>query len=296
VWMTAIVVAIPAGAAPGPADRQREGAVLLERFRRLTRASEWRLVRTLTPDFDAHHTQGLARVGDHLWLSAVEVIDRPQGRGQGYLFELDHTGRLLRTLRLGEGSRYHPGGIDFDGALLWVPVSEYRPESSARIYGVDPTTGSVRTSFDWPDHVGAILCGRGRRVGFTWGGRRSVSWAARGDGDAGARPAPSGRVHINGNHYVDYQDGQGVGSDRWGILGGLAEIRGPGDVRVPLGGLELIDLRSMKPAHQVPVPLWTPDGRSVLQNAFHVEPAGGGLRFWFAPGDGRASIFVYDVR
>jgi len=24
---------------------------------------------------------------------------------------------------------YHPGGIDFDGVNIWVPVAEYRPDS-----------------------------------------------------------------------------------------------------------------------------------------------------------------------
>ena len=43
----------------------------------------------------------------------------------------------MSDLKLGEGTIYHPGGIDFDGKFIWVPVAEYRPNSRSIIYRAD---------------------------------------------------------------------------------------------------------------------------------------------------------------
>ncbi len=40
----------------------------------------------------------------------------------------------------GDGAMFHPGGIDFDGQFIWVPVGEYRPDSRSIVYRVDPVT------------------------------------------------------------------------------------------------------------------------------------------------------------
>ena len=92
-----------------------EGSVIADRFRRLTRESTWRKADEVRLNFRTYHPQGMAVVGDRFFLSSVEVIDRGEGRGVGHLFEVDFRGNLLRQARLGEGSMYHPGGIDFDG-------------------------------------------------------------------------------------------------------------------------------------------------------------------------------------
>ena len=60
--------------------------------------------------------------------------------GAGHLFRFDEKGDLLADVPLGEGAIYHPGGIDYDGRHIWVPVAEYRPNSNPIIYRVDPTT------------------------------------------------------------------------------------------------------------------------------------------------------------
>ncbi|MEU8606857.1 DUF6454 family protein [Actinoplanes sp. NPDC048791] len=83
--------------------------------------------------------QGLARVGDRLILSSVEILeapvrypepvggyDRTPGKGRGHVFVLDLNGNLQHDIVLGEGDMYHPGGIDVDGRSLLVPVAERR--------------------------------------------------------------------------------------------------------------------------------------------------------------------------
>src|SRR5262249_34116356 len=117
---------------------------LAERIMQLTRGSTWRPVATLPLNFPTHHPQGMVRVGDRFFVTSVEIIeptqrypsprdgmDRSAGRGRGYLFEIDMQGNLKRQAVLGEGDVYHPGGIDYDGRAIWVPVAEYRPNSRA---------------------------------------------------------------------------------------------------------------------------------------------------------------------
>jgi hypothetical protein len=139
-------------------------------FKELTRESQWRLVSSLTLNFDTHHPQGMVKIGDTFFVSSVEVrqptkrfaapqdgLDRDAGAGAGHLFKVDQQGQLLADLPLGEGTIYHPGGIDFDGKFIWVPVAEYRPDSRSIIYRVDPDTLKATEVFRYADHVGGLV-------------------------------------------------------------------------------------------------------------------------------------------
>ena len=110
-----------------------------DRVMTLTRESSWTLVSSTPVKFQTFHPQGMVRVGDALFVSSVEVsvrtkrvaqpvggYDRDTGEGVGHLFKMDLQGNLVSAIRLGEGSIYHPGGIDYDGTSVWVPVAEYR--------------------------------------------------------------------------------------------------------------------------------------------------------------------------
>jgi len=270
-----------------------EGRDIASRFQRLTRASAWHLVRAVDLDFDAHHPQGLARVGSRFFLSAVEVHDRARGEGIGHLFELDEAGHLLRQTTLGRGSIYHPGGIDYDGRSLWVPVAEYRPESHSLVYRVKPGDLQSAVAFEWPDHLGALVADGRRLVGVSWGSRRYYSWRLRA-GDS-PRPPSLAWVATNGSYYVDYQDGQALAPTGLALFSGVATLGDSRAERFSLGGLELVNLSSGRVLHQLPVTLRTSSGVPMTQNPFHVGLQGNGLRFWFLPEDGRGRLYVYDV-
>ncbi|MGD9738877.1 MAG: DUF6454 family protein [Bauldia sp.] len=183
--------ALASVAGPALAD-----AVTAERFQTLTRSSQWELVDTITLGFETFHPQGLVKIGDRLFLSSVEIIeptqrydapqngmDRTAGVGRGHLFELDLAGNLVNDLVLGEGDVYHPGGIDFDGTYIWVPVAEYRPNSHAIVYRVDPATMEATEMFRFADHVGGVVHNTEAQSlhGVSWGSRRFYAWPVDGD-------------------------------------------------------------------------------------------------------------------
>jgi hypothetical protein len=280
---------------------------LAERVMQLTRGSTWRQVASLPLAFPTHHPQGMVRVGDRLFLSSVEIIeatqrypaprdglDRSPGRGRGHLF-----GRLQRQIVLGEGDVYHPGGIDYDGRFIWVPVAEYRPNSRAIVYRVDPATLQATEVLRAADHIGGVVRDTDSNTlhGVSWGSRRFYRWtldAALRATDAGEPPE---RLRtLNPAHYIDYQDCHFIGAHRM-LCGGLVEYRRAPDAPIfALGGLEIVDLSAGRPLFQVPVLQWTARGNAMLRNPFWAEPHEAGLRFWFVPEDDADSrLYVYDV-
>lgn len=81
---------------------------------------------------------------------------RSPGRRRDHFFELDLHTRLLRETTAGEGEVYHPGEITFDGQSVCVPTSQYRPNSRAIVYRLDPDAIEAPESIRFPDHFGAL--------------------------------------------------------------------------------------------------------------------------------------------
>src|SRR6185436_13801282 len=135
--------------------------------------------------------------------------DRDAGEGVAHLFKIDMAGKLIAEITLSEGTIYHPGGIDYDGTNIWVPVAEYRPDSRSVVYRVDPHTMKATEALRFADHLGAIVHNTddGTLHGVSWGSRRFYRWkigASVRAGDAGVAAEPART--LNASHYVDYQD------------------------------------------------------------------------------------------
>ena len=306
VWPLLLAAAL----AVSPRGQSPEPDGVGDRVGYLTRSSVWRQVAATPVGFRTFHPQGMTQVGETFLVSAVEVttpperfprpmdgFDRSAGAGIAHLFKMDARGRLLAETTLGAGSIYHPGGIDFDGTDVWVPVAEYRPDSQSIVYRVNPVTMRATEVFRFDDHIGGIIHDTGERVlhGISWGSRRFYRWAL----DAGGRVTnvdapPEALRTLNPSHYIDYQDCAFAGRARM-VCTGLADIRQSGGPVVRLGGLELVSLSDGRPLHQVPVPLWTPAGRPMTQNPAWFEAVPGGLRAWFMPDDDQSTLYVYEV-
>lgn len=301
------VVAVVTLAGAQAVDR----SAVAERVTKLTRNSPWKLVSTIPVKFTTHHPQGMVKLGDTFFVSAVEVTvptrrgpqpvggyDRDAGEGVGHLFKIDSTGNVVADLRLGEGSMYHPGGIDFDGKDLWVPVAEYRPDSRAMVYRVDPATMKATEVFRFADHIGAIVHNTDDHTlhGVSWGSRRFYRWTLGADGRVtNAGDSPQQLRTLNPSHYVDYQDCKYAGGRRM-LCTGVTDLRqSPGAPPFRLGGMDLVDLTAGRPLHQVPVLLWTRGGLDMTHNPAWIEATASGLRGYFMPEDDQSTIYIYEV-
>jgi hypothetical protein len=257
---------------------------LAERLTGLTRASHWTAAGSISVGFDTYHPQGMVKIADTYFVSSVDKDGKA-----GHLFKIDATGKLLADLKLTEGELYHPGGIDYDGHDIWVPLAEYRPDSRAIIYRVNPESMKATEVLRVPDHIGAVIHDTDDHAvyGMSWGSRRIYRWQRDGAGAVSQSANPS--------HYVDYQDCKYLGAHR-AVCGGVTEIRQTAAAAsFRLGGLDVIDLRERRPVHQVPILLWTPSGIVMTQNPIWVEANGDGLRAYFMPEDNRSTIYLYDV-
>jgi hypothetical protein len=301
--VAAALAAPIAFAAPDP--------VLGERVLKLTRGTKWNEVATIKIGFRTHHPQGMLKIGDEFFVSSVEILkpttrypeprdgyDRDTGEGKGHLFKIGPKGELLADLVLGEGAVYHPGGIDYDGESLWVPVAEYRPNSASIVYRVDPKTMKAVEVFRFRDHVGGIVRDTVSNTlhGVSWGSRRFYAWPLGADGkitNAGAKPEAL-RV-MNPAQYIDYQDCHYLGQRRM-LCSGLNTYRTKADgAPFFLGGWEVVNLADNRAVWQVPVELWAPSGKAMTQNPFFVEPTAAGLRAYFMPDDDNSTLFVFEA-
>ena len=285
-------------------------STLGDRVLALTRESSWTLVSSIPVKFRTYHPQGMVKIGDALFVSSVEVTVRPKrfpdpvgsydrdtGEGVGHIFKIDLQGNLIADLRLGEGPIYHPGGIDYDGTSIWVPVAEYRPSSRAIVYRVDPAAMKATEVFRVADHIGAIVHDTIDRTlhGVSWGSRRFYRWPLDVRGHVTAASAGASPT-LNPSHYVDYQDCKYAGTHRM-VCTGVTEMRQPGETRpFRLGGIDLISLRDHRPLHQVPVLLWTAGGLDMTHNPVWLEPSATGLRAYFMPEDDQSTIYIYENR
>jgi hypothetical protein len=277
------------------AHKARDGAIARD-FTAVDRNTVWTLTRKLALTFPTFHTEGLAFARDRIFLSAVEILeptvkyptpqgryDRTPGKGVGHVFVIDRQGHLIRDIVLGKGNMYHPGGLDYDGHDVWVPVAQYRPNSSALLYRIDARTLKVHKQFRVEDHIGGIVRDRvtGHLVGNNWGSRRFYDWTLSGQ---------QRRAWDNPSHFIDYQDCQYVARRKM-LCGGVTNLpqtpaAGGAGATYELGGLALIDLTSRGVLHEVPFQQWSSAGHVATRNPVKLVASGKHLRLWVAPDNG----------
>ncbi len=123
------------------------------------------------------HVQGLDVNEKWFWISAVDRRTKT-----GWVWRVDR--RTLQTVaerNITQGALYHAGGLQVVGDSLWVPIAEYRPQSSARILELDAMTLAERRSFAVPDHIGAVASdGKTAILGANWDARKIYRWALDG--------------------------------------------------------------------------------------------------------------------
>lgn len=305
VGTTVAAAVVLTGITVGGADAARRDGDVATAFQKVDRNTAWTLAERIPLRFPTHHPQGFALVGDRIFLSSVEVLeapvkfpvpvggyDRTPGRGIGHVFVLDRAGNLLKDIRVGEGTIYHPGGIDYDGEDVWVPVAEYRPDSDAIVYRLDPKTLTVHEEFRVHDHIGGIVRDRvdGSLHGVSWGSRRLYSWTSRGRHQ---------EIALNPDHLIDYQDCDYV-ARRKQLCTGVTGLPTASGGSYELGGLALLDLADgNRMLHEIPFQQFSTAGHVATRNPVALEVEGGKLRLLAAPDDGEepggTEILVYET-
>jgi hypothetical protein len=299
--MLAVLVAAGlAGAAGAQAaettSHPATNTALADSFGAVTRSTPWQQTSKLKLNFPTYHTEGIAFSDKHIFLSAVQILqptvkyptpqggyDRTPGKGIGHLFVMDTAGHLQKDITLGEGDMYHPGGIDFDGHNVWVPVAQYRPNSSAIIYRVDASSLAVHKQFQVADHFGGIVMDKqtGHLVGNTWGSRRFAEWNLQGK---------QLKTWDNPNFFIDYQDCQYVPAGKMLCSGvtNLPQTPSAGGTAgtYELGGIAMIDLTSQQVTREIPFQQWSTAGHVATRNPFKMTADGNHLTMRVAPDNG----------
>jgi len=234
-------------------------------------------------------------------MSSVEVLKAPKngdaGEGVGHLFKFDSTGILLAQMTLGDATIYHPGGIDFDGKYIWIPVAEYRPSSKSNIYKVDIETLQATEIMRFDEHIGAIVhnIDNNSLTGVSWGSRNFYDWKLNSKGKIVTAASPEQLRIKNPSFYIDYQDCHYIGNHKM-LCSGLQKYTNPNGTVFRLGGFEIINLLDKRPAFQVPIKLWSSSGLPMTQNPFWVEASTVGIKAYFVPDDDKAStLYVYEA-
>ncbi|GAB3885159.1 DUF6454 family protein [Terrabacter terrigena] len=278
------------------ADSHTTDTALADAFGKVTRSTDWQLKSKLKLDFPTYHTEGIAFTPEHIFLSAVQITeptvkyptpqggyDRTPGKGIGHLFVMDLQGHLQKDITLGEGDMYHPGGIDFDGTNVWVPVAQYRPNSSAIIYRVDAQSLDVHKQFEVKDHFGGIVMDKqtGHLVGNTWGSRRFAEWNLKGT---------QLKTWDNPSFFIDYQDCQYVPNSKM-LCSGVTNLpqapsAGGATATYELGGVAMIDLDSEQVTREIPFQKWSTGGHVATRNPFKMTADGNTLTMRVAPDNG----------
>jgi hypothetical protein len=269
---------------------------IIESFRKISRATNWHKIQEIRFHFQTFHPQGMIFVKEKIFLTSVQTIDRNEQKGLGHLFQVDWKGHLTRQIRLEQGKAYHPGGLDFDGTYLWVPVAEYRPDSRSVVFRIDPETLHAKKVFEFNDHLGTLVCNRnsGDLIGANWGSRTFYRWKKNPEsGDYKLT-----QTKTNGAHYIDYQDGRYLTGTGYILFNGLAGHRSILGNAPPytIGGLELVNSETLQAEHQIAVPMQAPSGRTMTQNPFEVKIVNGKTRFYFLPDDGDSVMFGFETR
>ncbi|KAK5678802.1 hypothetical protein LTS10_008457 [Elasticomyces elasticus] len=159
-----------------PSHAQSDGDEIISLFQTLGRNTIWKSIANISFEGDTYEPEGMVRLvsGDveRFIVSAGEYTaptvhynettngtDRSPGAGFAHLVVFDGNGsRIADATLTPEGAlEYHNGGIDFDGQHIWCTIAQYRPNTTAYVARVDPTTMNPRTMLHIKDHQGSIV-------------------------------------------------------------------------------------------------------------------------------------------
>ncbi|EXJ63789.1 hypothetical protein A1O7_00124 [Cladophialophora yegresii CBS 114405] len=300
---------------PGPAANFEQ---IIEQFTTLGRTTVWRSVKNITLAGDTGEPEGMVVLDEQRYITArgdwtaptvsyngsiINGTDRTPGAGYAHLEIYDAQGRRVVDATLTEPNdiEYHIGGIDYDGHYIWATLAQYRPNTTATIVRVDPTTLESTPLIHYADHLGGIVhdIQRNRLATLNWGARNTSIWNL-GAVNSAAYPAFSTPLAVvaNPTFFIDYQDCKFLGHSKHYdyravmVCSGVATLA----VNVTVGGLALVDVETMVPLYEVPVMMKSGLGAVMTQNPFDIawNSADETMRVYFLPDQHNSTVYIYE--
>ena len=303
--------------APGPAPNFE---LIIQQFTTLGRTTTWHSVKNITLEGDTGEPEGMVVLsGEQRIITArgdwtvpttsyngtiVNGTDRSPGAGYAHIEVYDGAGKRVvdATLTKPGDLEYHIGGIDYDGQYIWATLAQYRPNTTASIIAIDPTTLEYQNIFHYADHLGGIVHDTTTNTLATlnWGARNTSLWSLPSPINASSSVYPSfstpQSVVKNPTFFVDYQDCKFLGHSKYYAYRGVMICSGVATlaINVTIGGLALVDVQTMLPLYEVPVMMKSALGTPITQNPFDVAWVNGTMRLYFLPDLHNSTLYVYE--
>jgi hypothetical protein len=267
--------------------------------------------------------EGMVRLGDNRYFvssgmytqstvsfgngTIINGTDRSPGAGVAHCLVFDASGKRIADAALSSPGalEYHTGGYDYDGEFIWATIAQYRPNTTAHVLRIDPTTLDAEIVFHVNDHEGGIVhdTETNELALLNWGSRNASTWKlddSRSSGSKSSCKSPVTAVSTvrNPSFYVDYQDCKFLGHpavyDHRGVMicSGVATLTNT----TTIGGIAIVDIETMTPLDEVPITMVSDLGVPVTQNPFDVDIVDDKLRVYFMPDLHNSTLYVYEAQ
>ena len=309
---------------PPPSAASSSDAIVLA-FSNLGRTTTWKLISAIPFQGDTYEPEGMVRISEDRYIvSAGEYTsptvhfgtnpdgssvvmngtDRSVGSGFGHLIVFDGNGTRIADATLTDRGaiEYHNGGIDYDGTYIWATIAQYRPNSTATLIRVDPSTLEPTTISHISDHQGGVVHDTitNQLITLNWGSRNSSTFLPTQQASYPSFTKPI-RIRRNPSYFVDYQDCKFLGHPAYYqnksvmICSGVATI-GSGNSTFNLGGLAIVDTETMTPLDEVPIAMTSQLGAPITENPMDVSVVDGRLRVYWLPDQHNSTLYVYEAQ
>ena len=113
--------------------------------------------------------------------SIINGTDRTPGAGFAHILVYDGDGkRIARATYNNPGDiEFHLGGVDYDVQNIWGTLAQYRPNSTASVIKIDPSTLQPTEVLRYRDHLGGIVHDTSTNDIYTlnWGARNASKFS-----------------------------------------------------------------------------------------------------------------------
>ncbi|KAK6720729.1 hypothetical protein SNK05_003827 [Fusarium graminearum] len=298
-----------------PSHAASDGPDIIHAFQKISRSTIWKSIKNITFQGDTFEPEGIVRLGHDRYVVSsghwteptkkygkiINGTDRSAGAGLSHLMVYNGKGDMIAdaTVTKEGDDEYHNGGIDYDGQYIWGTIAQYRPNSTAYVYRTDPTTLVPELVLSYNDHLGGIVHDTRANLitAFNWGSRTASTWNLRtAKTGCDASPSPE-KVVQNPSHFIDYQDCKWLGYSGFYngksvmLCSGVAAIGG-----YNLGGIALVDVKTMIPLAEVPIEMESELGVRVTQNPMDVGVEDGKLRLYLLPDQHNSTLYIYEAQ